>query len=100
MTLINEPTKTSPLSKGICKHIVQEFLDLYWPQLVRGEVYEIGVEDLEKLVGYAAWWSRGNGSPDEKHQVVKGWSNLRLTKDNYTPSEEKLEEIKERGATA
>lgn len=101
----NEPTKASPISKGYARTVVKEFMDLYWPALVTDKLaeqsdYEFGVEDLEKLVAYAAWRFRGNGSPDESHQVVKGWSKLTYRVDHYTPGEDKIEEIKARGATA
>jgi len=99
-TVQNEPTKTSPISAGYSKHVVSEFLDLYWPGLVKGDEYQIGVEDLEKLVRYAAWHFRANGSPDENQQVVRGWSKLTYRKDKFVPSEESIDDIKTNGATA
>ena len=99
-TVQNEPTKTSPISKGYARVVVSEFLDLYWPGLVKGDEYHISVEDLEKLVMYGAWRFRGNGSPDESQQVVRGWSKLTYRKDKFVPSEESIDDIKTRGATA
>jgi len=99
MTIQNESTKTSPISDALAERIWLEFKELYGP--LDKSPDELAFEaDPIRLIKYAMWWVRGNGHPAEEHQVVRGWTNLRLTKDKYVPSEETLDEIKKRGATA
>ena len=100
----NESTKASPVSEAIARKVLDDFVDLYWPvgkeRTADGEQEFILNITPTVLIKYAAWWFRGNGHPSPDHQVVKGWSKLRLRTDGYIPTDEDVEQIKDRGATA
>lgn len=100
----NESTKASPISASIAEKILADFIDLYWPSGKERTVENEKLFTLDippsLLIRYTCWWVRGNGHPAPDHQVVRGWSKLRLRSDGYTPTEDDVERIKSRGATA
>lgn len=99
----NESTKASPISAAIADKILSDFIDLYWcsgeERTVESEQKFILEVPPSLLVRYTCWWVRGNGHPSPDHQVVTGWSKLRLRKDGYAPTESDIEDIKKNGAT-
>ena len=98
-TIQNEPTKASPISRAFAERIWSDFKRLYEP-MDKAPEEDVFEADPIRLICYAAWWLRGNGHPAETHQVLTGWSKLRLTKDKYVPSETEKDAIKENGGTA
>lgn len=99
----NESTKTSPISVAIADKILSDFIDLYWnskkERTAESEQEFILEVPPSLLVRYTCWWVRGNGHPSPDHQVVTGWSKLRLRKDGYTPTEDDVEDIKQNGGS-
>ena len=101
--LVNEPTKASPLSPKVCQAA--------WEIAVqtRDRMFTLQDDDTvtfdgtgAQFVALVAWVLRDMLRDAEGKQAITGWSKVRVRKslEEGAPTEESIEEIKERGATA